>query len=49
MQQKILFIFEHRYKVMASDIRTDVTMTDRTETPREEVHIANLPLYVYYR
>mgnify|MGYP006266276227 CR=1 FL=1 len=33
---------------MGSDIRTDVTMTDRTETPREEVHIANLPLYVYY-
>ena len=48
MQQKILFIFQHIYKVMGSDIRTDVTMTDRTETPREEVHIANLTLYVYY-
>ena len=34
---------------MGSNIRTDVTMTDRTETPREEVHIANLPLYVSYR
>ena len=34
---------------MGSDIRNDVTMTVRTETPREEVHIANLPLYVSYR
>ena len=33
---------------MGSDIRTDATMTDRTETPREEVHIANLTLYLYY-
>ena len=44
-----LFIFQHSYKVMGSNIRTDVTMTARIETPREEVHIANLPLYVSYR
>jgi hypothetical protein len=34
---------------MGSDILTDETMTDHSETPREEVHIANLPLYVSYR
>jgi hypothetical protein len=36
-----------QYK-MSSDICTDVTMTDRTETPREDVHIANRSLYVCY-
>ena len=46
MHKQIIFIFQHRYKVMGSDIRTDVTMTDRTETPREEVHIANRCFYI---
>ena len=32
---------------MGYDIRTEATMTDRTETPREEVPKANLTLYLY--
>ena len=34
---------------MGSNILTDVTMTDRTESPREEVHMTNLPIHLYYR
>ena len=33
---------------ISSHISTDVTMTDRTETPREEVHTTNPSLYVCY-
>ena len=49
MHKKVLIIFQHIYKLMGSDILTDETMTDHSETSREEVHIAYLPLYVSYR